>query len=67
MKVTTAGELKKALANLEDDTVLFFKATMGGQSGSLYPVEELELVPGDPPILELRGPRSKAIPPRPAK
>ena len=61
MKVTTAGELKKALANLEDDTVLFFRATMGNASGSLYPVEELELVPGDPPILELRGPRSKAV------
>jgi hypothetical protein len=61
MKISTAGELKRALANMDDDTVLFFKATMGGATGSLYPVEELELVPGDPPILELRGPRSKAV------
>lgn len=61
MKINTVGELKSALAHMDDSTVLFFKATMGGASGTLYPVEELELVPGEPPILELRGPRSRAV------
>jgi len=57
---STVGDLRRAIANMDDDTVLFFRATMGSKSGATYPVEELELTPGDPPILELRGPRSKA-------
>lgn len=59
--ITTVGELRRILASLDDGTVLFFKATMGQSSGAVYPVEAVELIPGDVPVLELSGPRSRAL------
>lgn len=59
--LTTVGELRKLIGAMDDGTVLFFKVTMGGASGAVYPVEVAELEPGEPPILCLSGPRSKAV------
>lgn len=58
-ETSTVGDLRRAIAHMDDDTVLFFSPTLGADKGTTYPVEAFELVPGDPPILEFLGPRIK--------
>lgn len=53
----TVGELKKLLANMDDDTELVFRAMFGKRKSDAFRIEALELEAGEPPILELLGPR----------